>query len=109
MRLTPAVIIGVLSDSTEAFDRGEKFHRSRLWLPSLTDYLLVSHNRPVIEHYHRLDGGRWKWFSVEDLEASLPLPSSGCGLPLAEVYDRVTFPPEETEAEEEPPKSEAEA
>jgi Uma2 family endonuclease len=40
--INPTVIIEVLSDSTEAFDRGEKFLRYQNWNPSLTDYILVS-------------------------------------------------------------------
>ena len=39
--LNPSLIIEVLSPSTEAFDRGEKFRRYRTWLPTLQDYLLV--------------------------------------------------------------------
>ena len=46
--LNPSCIIEVLSDSTEAFDRGEKFRRYRTWLPTLTDYLLVAHKGDFI-------------------------------------------------------------
>lgn len=53
----PSVIVEVLSDCTERFDRGEKFAGYRS-LPSLHNYLLVSQNRVRIEHYERqLDGG----------------------------------------------------
>ena len=64
--LNPTVIVEVLSPSTAAFDRGEKFHLYRAWLPTLTDYVLVAQDRPVIDHYHRGDDcavgrcGRWK-------------------------------------------------
>ncbi len=53
----PVVIVEVLSDSTEASDRGEKFAHYR-HLASLQDYVLVSQKEPRIEVYHR-EGGRW--------------------------------------------------
>ncbi|MEJ7708511.1 MAG: Uma2 family endonuclease [Pyrinomonadaceae bacterium] len=45
--LNPQVIIEVLSETTEAFDRGEKFQRYREHLSSLTDYILVAQNRAL--------------------------------------------------------------
>ena len=57
--LNATVIVEVLSPSTEAFDRGEKFRRYRTWLPTLTDYVLVAQDRPLIDHYHRQEDGTW--------------------------------------------------
>ena len=90
--LNPTVIVEVLSPSTEAFDRGEKFHRYRRWLPTLTDYVLVGQDRPVIDHYHRAEDGLWMLRILEDLEARLALETIGCMVPLAEVYERIVFP-----------------
>lgn len=90
--VNPNLIIEVLSDSTEAFDRGEKFLRYRTWLPSLTDYLLVSQTKPLIEHYQRQDNNRWTMISVEGLEGELTLESINCRMPLREVYERIVFP-----------------
>ena len=91
--VNPRVIIEVLSPSTEAFDRGEKFHRYRRWLPTLTDYVLVAQDRPVIDHYHRTETGQWVVDILEGLSAQLHLPSIGCTVPLAEVYERLVFAP----------------
>src|SRR5262245_24518725 len=90
--INPKVIVEVLSPSTEAFDRGEKFHRYRRWLPTLTDYVLVGQGRPVIDHYHRAEDGLWMLQTLEDLEARLALETIGCMVPLAEVYERIVFP-----------------
>src|SRR5215467_10497286 len=51
--LNPVVIVEVLSESTESFDRGEKWSRYQTWLPSLLEYILVSQKKPHIEHYIR--------------------------------------------------------
>ena len=54
----PTVIVEVLSPSTEAFDRGDKWAAYRR-LPSLSDYLLVSQETALIEHFQRASGGAW--------------------------------------------------
>src|SRR5436853_7901529 len=56
--LNPTVIIEVLSPTTEAFDRGKKFRRYRMHIPTLTDYIVVSQDRPLIEHFARQDNGQ---------------------------------------------------
>jgi len=95
--LNPAVVIEVLSPTTEAFDRGEKWARYQTWLPELTDYLLVSQTKPRIDHFHRRAGGEWVYSLVNSLEDSLRLDSVGCVLQLTDVYDRIVFPVEESE------------
>jgi Uma2 family endonuclease len=90
--LNPLVILEVLSPSTEAFDRGEKFHRYRRWLPTLTDYVLVAQDRPVIDQYHRTEAGRWEVDTLEGLGARLHLPRIGCTVALGDVYERIVFP-----------------
>jgi Uma2 family endonuclease len=95
--LNPTVIIEVLSASTKAFDRGEKFRRYRTWLPALKDSLLVAQDKLLIDHYHRLEENRWELVSLERLAASLHLESIHCALQLAEVYDRIAFHTDEPE------------
>jgi Uma2 family endonuclease len=98
--INPNVIIEVLSDATEKFDRGEKFQRYRAHLPTLTDYVLVAQDKPFIDHFSRSEGGAWMLVSPEGLEGSLHIASINCALPLAEIYDRVEFPIEQDEIDE---------
>lgn len=95
--LNPAVIIEVLSPSTEAFDRGEKFLRYQTWNPTLTDYLLVSQSQPLVEHFSRQLDGSWSYHVYQGVEQSLRIPSIACTLTLVEVYDRLVFPVEPLE------------
>ncbi len=88
--LNPAVVIEVLSPSTEAYDRGDKFAAYRR-LPSLREYVLIAQDRPSVEHYLR-QGEQWLLTAATDLDASVALPTIGCVLRLAEVYRRVRFP-----------------
>ena len=103
--INPTVIIEVLSKSTEAFDRGEKFQRFQTWNPTLMDYLLVSQTSPIIEHFVRQSDGGWSYHKYEGLERMVRIDSINCALRLAEVYDRIDFgsvagsqPEEETQA-----------
>ena len=86
--LNPIVIVEVLSPSTEAYDRGEKFARYK-HLTSLQEYVLVSQDKVSVEH-HRRHGTRWVLSHYRALEDVLRLPSIGCELPLRDIYARVT-------------------
>lgn len=99
--LNPTVIIAVLSPSTEAFDRGAKFLRYHNWNPTLTDYILVSQVEPLVEHFTRQTDGSWSYRFYMKPEQSLTIDSIHCTLQLAEVYDRIVFPPELLEGMEE--------
>jgi Uma2 family endonuclease len=99
--LNPSVIIEVLSEGTELFDRSEKFKRYRDWLPSLTDYILVSQSAPLIEHFTRKEGPIWELHPVSGLDSEVGIPSLNCSLKLSDVYFRVEFPPTEAETEDE--------
>ncbi len=89
--LNPKVIIEVLSDSTGDFDRGEKFTRYRLFNETLTDYILVSQDKPQIEHFIKQDDNSWKQFSYIGLDKVCPIESIECHLALIDVYDRIKF------------------
>jgi Uma2 family endonuclease len=93
--LNPKVIVEVFSESTEAFDRGEKFKRLRTCNPTLTDYLLVSQDRPQVEHFTRQKDDSWWYRLTTGRDASVTIASISCALKLVDVYHRVTFPPEE--------------
>jgi Uma2 family endonuclease len=89
--INPAVIIEVLSDSTEKFDRGEKFLRYQLWNPSLSDYILVSQTRPIIEHFSRQPNGSWRYTIHQGTNQELNIESINCLLRSMDVFDRVAF------------------
>ena len=95
--LNPQVIVEVLSESTESFDRGEKFMRFTNWNPTLTDYILVSQDKPVIEHFVRGTNGSWILSRYIGLQAECQVESIKCSFKLSDVFDRVEFPPEAEE------------
>ena len=89
--LNPQAIFEVLSPSTETFDRGDKFRRYRQ-LESLTDYVLVSGYRRRVDHYRVQENGIWICEECTHPDSRFRLVSLDCELPLAEIYEGVTFP-----------------
>ncbi len=87
--LNPTVIVEVLSASTEAYDRGEKFAHYRR-LESLQAYLLVSQDKVRVERYLR-QGAQWIFSEASHLDETICLASIGCDVALRDVYDKVRF------------------
>ena len=90
MLLNPTVIVEVLSDSTEDYDRGKKF-KHYMGIDSLQEYILIAQDEVRIDHYIRQSQGDWIISISKTLGASIELPSINCTLALADVYRKVTF------------------
>ena len=88
--LNPIVVVEVLSPSTEAYDRGDKFAHYRQ-LQSLQEYILVSQDKVRIDHYVR-HTAQWILTDFQELDQHLPLTSIQYELPLKEIYESVPFP-----------------
>lgn len=88
----PRVVIEVLSDDTERYDRTTKFRHYKK-LPSVMEYVLVSQTEPLVERFVRADDGRWPQDDVVGLDAVLALATVPAEVPMAEVYRGVEFPP----------------
>lgn len=85
----PTILIEVLSESTEAYDRGKKFAFYRT-ISSLQEYILIVQEKPHVERYRRTNHG-WLFTEYYMLDAVVVLDSIGCTLSLADIYKRVSF------------------
>lgn len=83
----PTLLIEVLSDETESFDRGDKF-RSYRQIESLNEYLLVSQYEKKIEQFYKNQDGDWV-VSVVITEGVLPLRALPFSLDIEQVYRQV--------------------
>jgi len=88
--INPVLIIEVLSPSTEAYDRGDKFTHYKS-IPSFREYLLIAQHRPHITHYVKSDTGKWDYEETNDLGSSIYIPTIDCTLALSDVYREVEF------------------
>ena len=85
--LNPILVVEVLSRSTAAYDRGEKFEHYKQ-IASLQEYILISQDSVRVEHYRR--EGQWIHDTFQHLEDILPVASIECEVPLHAIYRRVT-------------------
>ena len=86
----PTVLIEILSESTENYDRGQKFENYRK-IESLREYILVSQTRPHTEKYVRHGDGFWVLSETTGLESTITVESIDFSIPLTEIYDKVKF------------------
>lgn len=85
--LNPRVVVEVLSDTTEVFDRGDKFIGYRS-VSSLQDYLLISQHSALVEHYARQDDGSWN-LRTYGPGTSVAIASLGIELPVDDLYEGI--------------------
>lgn len=88
--LNPALIVEVLSRSTESYDRGGRFVVYRR-LPSLKEYAVVSQYQALVEVYTRQADGRWLLCEAEGMGGEVAFESLGCRVAMREIYDKVDF------------------
>ena len=88
----PSLIVEVLSDSTESYDRGEKFRLYKS-IESFREYLLISQNTMNISHFLKHNGRFWLQSDYAAGE-SLPIATLDYELPVDEIYQGVELKPE---------------
>jgi len=81
----PRVIIEVLSPSTEAYDRGDKFTQYRE-IESFEEYILISQDRPNVESFLRQPDGAWSILNFTGMETTAKIRSLGIEVPMTEIY-----------------------
>ena len=88
--LNPTLLIEVLSESTESYDRGKKFQHYRS-IESLQEYVLVSQDEARIEKYVKRGDSFWLLSEAVGLDSEIEFASIECRISLAEVYDKIDF------------------
>ena len=86
--LNPSLIVEILSESTEAYDRGKKFEHYQS-LESLQEYVLIAQDSYRIERYVRQDDRTWTYTEFHSRDDVVTLPTIGCTLSLKDVYVKV--------------------
>ncbi len=87
--LNPTLIIEVLSKSTEAYDRGEKFQHYKK-VDTLSEYVLVSQNEIKVEHF-TLENGFWRHQEICSPDGILSLNAIDCRVSVPAIYEKVKF------------------
>ena len=96
--VNPTLIIEILSDSTEGFDRGDKFGSYRQ-TPSIKEYILVSQKEKCIEQFFKDEAGRWQIGEII-IEGTFKLETIPFELSVEDIYRNVEFKPLPSVSEE---------
>lgn len=89
----PVLVIEVVSDSSESYDRGQKYRYYRR-LPSVKEYLLLEQKRAGATLYRRNgDGDLFTRIEYEGPEAIIDLQCVELEVPLMSFYRNVELPP----------------
>lgn len=86
--LNPTLIVEVLSPSTEAFDKGDKFDHYRS-IESFREYVLVWQDKRRVSRYTKSDKNSWILTDFIGDEALIELSSIGCALSMADIYSKI--------------------
>lgn len=85
----PKLIVEVLSSSTEALDRGDKFKEYRS-LPSLEEYVLINSTQAEVEIYRRGEGRLWLYTAYQTGDL-IKLESVDFEFPIALLYEDIAY------------------
>lgn len=83
--VNPILIIEVVSESTAAYDRGDKF-RYYMHLSSLQEYVLVEQDQQVVQTFFRVDNDRWTMRLFDQPDAIVALQSVLTEIPINSIY-----------------------
>ena len=86
----PALLVEVISESSDPYDRTEKFSAYRR-LPSFREYLLIDSRRHLIETYYREERDLWRIGNYFDLDQEIELSTLGISVPMAVFYEGAAF------------------
>ncbi len=86
----PILIVEVLSPSTEAYDRGEKFRKYRS-IPSFKEYVLITADKICVETFYKQDEKSWIINTYLKSDEIIQLRSVDLEIPMSEVYRNVKF------------------
>ncbi|MEK0179414.1 MAG: Uma2 family endonuclease [Oscillatoriales cyanobacterium] len=96
--MNPQAIVEVLSKSTKAYDRTDKFKLYQT-IPTFQEYILIDQSQVYIEQYCKLANKRWSYRQYDEEDATLVFNFFQVEVALADVYEKVDFEAE-NEAEE---------
>lgn len=88
--VNPLLIIEILSDSTEQYDRGDKFAAYQT-IATFHEYVLVDQSRCHVEHYAKQVDDQWRLIEYDQREENLRLRSLEVTLALSDLYEAIVF------------------
>ena len=86
----PVLIVEVLSESTDSYDRGEKFRKYRQ-IDTFREYVLIEQRFPFVEVFFKADEKTWQYRVYEQLDQVVQLSSIEAEIAMSEIYAGLVF------------------
>jgi Uma2 family endonuclease len=86
----PVLIVEVLSENTESYDRGEKFKTYRQ-IVSFVEYVLIEQRFAMVEVFSKIEDNNWQYRFYDNLEQMVQFNSISAQIPMSEIYEGVIF------------------
>ncbi len=96
--VNPTLIVEVLSKSTQAYDRGDKFAAYRT-IEGFQEYILVDQYSRHIEQYVKTSAKKWDFQEYDETDIVVQLKSIDLEVEITYIYDKVEFVPATVEIE----------
>lgn len=90
----PILLIEILSESSQNYDKGQKFEYYRS-LPSFKEYMIIYQTMPKVQTWFKEAEDLWRIGNAEGLDAVIRLHSIGLEIALKDIYKRIKHFPED--------------
>lgn len=88
--ILPTVLIEILSDSTQSYDRGDKFKLYRD-IPSLKEYILIDSERITVEAFFLNSKNNWELHEYTDPSEIITFKSLKIAIAISDIYENVAL------------------
>lgn len=85
----PTLIIEIVSNETESYDRGKRFLKYRS-LSSLKEYIIIDQYQPIVDVFYEIEGSQCKLTMIDGLDQSIYINTLDCKIPMSTIYKNVT-------------------
>jgi Uma2 family endonuclease len=86
--VNPVIIVEVLSQATEEYDRGDKFTLYKS-IPNFQHYILISQSAILVDHFVRIHQGEWQHHSIRNRNDILQISEPPLAVNVSDIFRRV--------------------
>ena len=86
--MNPAILVEVLSEATEEYDRGDKFTLYKS-IAALQHYILISQTEVLVDHFERIAADEWECHQLRDRTQTIHITEPALSISLSDIFSRV--------------------
>ena len=86
--MNPIILVEVLSEATEEYDRGDKFTLYKS-IPTLRRYILISQTEVLVDHFEKVQQDEWRCYSLRHPNEVIQISEPPLTISLSDIFRRV--------------------